>query len=93
MDTAGLRNYYEKNKSQYQWGPSVNAIIFNTSDKRSAVDAQGSLQKNPAGWRSLMESSGGRIMGDSGRFDIAQITDKDGDKLNPVYLPLPDIFS
>ncbi|MGL6266339.1 MAG: peptidylprolyl isomerase, partial [Chitinophagaceae bacterium] len=85
-DTAGLRNFYEKHKSQYQWGPSVNAIIFNTSDKRSAEDAQGSLQKNPAGWRSLVESSGGRIMGDSGRFDIAQITDKDGGKLAPGYL-------
>ena len=33
-----------------------------------------------------MESSGGRIMGDSGRFDIAQITDKDGGKLKVGYL-------
>ena len=86
VDTAGLRNYYEKHKSQYQWGPSVSAIIFNTSDKRSAEDAQRSLQQNPAAWRSLMESSGGRIMGDSGRFDIAQITDKDADKLKAGYL-------
>jgi peptidyl-prolyl cis-trans isomerase SurA len=86
VDTAGLRNYYEKRKSQYQWGPSVNAIIFNTSDKRSAEDAQHSLQQNPAGWRIWMESSGGKIMADSGRFDIAQITDKDGDKLKPGYM-------
>jgi peptidyl-prolyl cis-trans isomerase SurA len=85
-DTAGLRNYYEKHKSQYQWGPSVSAIIFNTSDKRSAEEAQRSLQQNPAGWRVLMESSGGRIAGDSGRFDIAQITDKDSDKLKAGYL-------
>ncbi len=86
MDTAGLRKYYGNHKTQYQWGPSVSAIIFNTSDKRSAEDAQRSLQQNPAGWRSMMESSGGRINGDSGRFEIAQITDKDANKLKTGYL-------
>jgi peptidyl-prolyl cis-trans isomerase SurA len=86
QDTSGLRKYYEKHKSQYQWGPSVSAIIFNTSDKRSAEDAQRSLQQHPAGWRAMMESSGGRMMGDSGRFDITQITDKDADKLKAGYL-------
>ncbi|MGL6266940.1 MAG: peptidylprolyl isomerase, partial [Chitinophagaceae bacterium] len=85
-DTAGLRKFYEKHKSQYQWGPSVNAIIFNVSDKKSAEDAQISLQKNPAGWRSLVESSGGRISGDSSRFDISQITDKDAAALKPGYI-------
>lgn len=86
VDTAGLRKFYEKHKSQYQWGPSANAIIFNTSDKKSAEDAQRFLQQNPLGWRVMMESSGGRITGDSGRFDMAQITDKDADKLKAGYL-------
>ena len=73
-DTAGLRSYYEKNKLKYQWGPSAGAIIFNVSEKKTAEDAQKFMQKNPAGWRSLMESSGGLIVADSGRFELTQLS-------------------
>ena len=75
QDTAGLRRHYQQNQSKYLWGPSVDGIIFSTSDKKTAEEARQLIQQNPGGWRSLMESSGGRMIGDSGRFEISQLTD------------------
>ena len=73
-DTNGLRNYYEQNKSRYQWGPSANTVIFNAADKKTAEEARASIAQNPGVWKNLSETSGGRLAADSGRFDIAQIT-------------------
>jgi peptidyl-prolyl cis-trans isomerase SurA len=85
-DSAGLRNYYEQHKGKYQWGPSVNAIIFNASEKKSAEEYRLLMQQNPSGWRSFIESSGGRLTADSARFDITQITDTDAALLKPGFL-------
>lgn len=85
-DSNGLRNYYEKNKSRYQWGPSASAVIFNTADKRAAEEARAAIAQNPAGWRNLSESSGGRVTADSGRFDINQITTLAPAQLKPGFI-------
>lgn len=85
-DSNGLRTYYEQNKSRYQWGPSASAVIFNTTDKRTAEEARAGIAQNPGVWRTLSETSGGRITADSGRFDIAQISTLVPAQLKPGFI-------
>ena len=68
-DTNALRSHYNNHKSNYQWGKSADVILINASDSLTAVNARNAIIRNPASWRQLMESSGGKIMADSGRMD------------------------
>lgn len=86
QDTAGLRKYYQQNPSKYLWAPSVDGIIFSTSDKKSAEEARLLIQQNPGGWKSIMESSGGRIIADSSRFEITQLSDSEAAGIRPGSL-------
>lgn len=68
-----LRQYYDAHKSNYTWGTSVSAIFFTTSDKETTKEVRENISSYIRGWRSLAESSNGKIIADSARFDIAQI--------------------
>jgi len=73
-DSAGLMKFYEAHKSQYKWGPSATAVFFTTTDSRAADEARKQLATDGlSGWHSLVDNSGGRILADSGRFDLTQI--------------------
>ncbi len=74
-DTAGLRRHYAKNPGKYNWGPSASAVVLHAADLQTASDALGVLKKNPAAWPDLVNQSGGRLIADSGRFELAQLTD------------------
>lgn len=45
-DTVGLKAYFEANKSNYQWGPRVDAEIFECYTKEAADQAYKLLQKD-----------------------------------------------
>jgi peptidyl-prolyl cis-trans isomerase SurA len=74
-DTAGLRKHYEKNRGRYTWGPSADAVILHASDLQTASDALAALRKKPDAWPALVEQSGGRLIADSARFELSQLTD------------------
>ncbi len=73
MDSAGLINYYSKNKSNYKWQPSVTAIVFNCSDTAVANQAYSMMKKDPSKWKDYMESFGGNALADSSRFEYGQL--------------------
>lgn len=73
LDSAGLVNYYNKNKSKYKWQPSVNAIIFNCSDTAIANQALNMMQKDPTKWKEYMDGFNGTALADSGRFELNQL--------------------
>jgi peptidyl-prolyl cis-trans isomerase SurA len=77
-DSVGLKDFYEKHKNNYWWGPSANAIIFTCSSDRAATEITQSLKRNIGGWKMRVDSSNGQIQADSGRFELSQ-------------LPLPDM--
>jgi peptidyl-prolyl cis-trans isomerase SurA len=85
-DTAGLKNYYQQHKSKYIWAPSVNAIIFNASDTKTATDTRKLIEQHPSDWRSVVDSYSGRIMADSSRLEISQLNEPDISKLKPGFL-------
>jgi peptidyl-prolyl cis-trans isomerase SurA len=84
-DPAALRKYYEANKSKYNWGPSVDAIMLSAIDSGSVVKARKDLLADPSRWKVLAEQSSGTLQTDSGRFEISQIRANDPSLIRPGY--------
>jgi peptidyl-prolyl cis-trans isomerase SurA len=72
-DSAGLRRFYETNKSKYWWEQSADALIFTVANETAAEQLKQKLQKDPRAWRMYIDSSEGLIQGDSTRFELSQI--------------------
>jgi peptidyl-prolyl cis-trans isomerase SurA len=45
-DTAGLRQFYEKNKDKYMWKERADITIFKCADEKIAKEVRNLLQKN-----------------------------------------------
>jgi peptidyl-prolyl cis-trans isomerase SurA len=83
VDTAGLRAYFRANETKYGWGPSADLIIVHAASRDEAESARKSILAQPAAWRDLGSQSSGRTMADSGRFELAQVTDIPAGEMRP----------
>ncbi len=72
-DSAGLKKYFEKHAESYWWKPGAEAIIFNVPNQSSAKKLAEALKKDVNNWRKDVDSLGGQIQADSGRFELKQI--------------------
>ena len=72
-DSAALLSLYEKNKKNYQWKQSADAVVFFCSDAGTAKTIFEQVKKNPANWRSITEAESEKVVADSSRFEWAQI--------------------
>jgi peptidyl-prolyl cis-trans isomerase SurA len=72
-DSMGLVKYFEAHKDKYWWGPSADAILFTCTNENAATKLQKKLPDNIQAWRILVDSSGGMVQADSGRFELAQL--------------------
>jgi peptidyl-prolyl cis-trans isomerase SurA len=81
VDSAGLRKHYEENRRQYTWAPSADAVLIHAADLRTANEAVAALRKSPDGWQRMVASSDGRLMADSGRFELSQLPPAKGGDL------------
>lgn len=72
LDSAGLVNYYNGNKSKYKWQESADVLIFNCADEIMAKEAIDALKTGKT-WASIAENSNSKIQADSGRYEIAQL--------------------
>ena len=73
VDSIGLKKYFEAHKENYWWKPGAEAIIFNVTNLASAKRLSDALEKNINNWRKDIDSLGGQIQADSGRFELKQI--------------------
>jgi peptidyl-prolyl cis-trans isomerase SurA len=87
-DTSGLKRYFEAHIRNYFWKRSAEAIIFNAGNQPSAEKVrQYLLQDGPRNWRSMVDSLGGQVQADSGRFEIKQLPgngEMAGEYLTPI---------
>ncbi|MFI5194329.1 MAG: peptidylprolyl isomerase [Chitinophagales bacterium] len=74
-DTAGLKNFFETHARSYWWKSSADAIIFNAGALASAEKIRQEIQNGTGSWRIQVESLGGKVQADSGRFEIKQLPD------------------
>ena len=72
-DSAALRALYEKNKNDYLWKQSAEAVVFFCSDEMIAKTAYAELKKDPAGWRKIAEKYTEKIVVDSSRYEWSQL--------------------
>jgi peptidyl-prolyl cis-trans isomerase SurA len=72
-DTAGLRNFYGRNKNKYWWEQSADALMFTAANESAVEQLKQQLQKDPRAWRRYIDSSEGLVQGDSARFELSQI--------------------
>ena len=70
-DKNGLRQYYEQHKEKYTG--NANAIFFTTSDRQTAEEVSHDISRYSKKWKTLGESTSGRIIADSSRFELEQI--------------------
>jgi len=72
-DTTELQALYSKNKANYTWKQSADAVLFFCSDEVAAKAAYDQLKKNPANWRKVAENYSEKIITDSSRYEWSQI--------------------
>ena len=72
-DSAGLAALYTKNKKNYTWKQSADAIIFFCSDQAIAKTVFEQLKKDPANWRKITEQNSERVIADSSRYEWSQL--------------------
>jgi peptidyl-prolyl cis-trans isomerase SurA len=72
-DSAALLTLYEKNKKDYLWKQSADAVVFFCSDETIAKTAYGELKKNPASWRKIADKYTEKIVVDSSRYEWSQL--------------------
>ena len=77
-DSAALQALYEKNKNQYNWKQSADAVIFFCSDEAAAKDLHNQMKKDPASWRKAVEAVSERVVADSARYEWSQIPGIEG---------------
>lgn len=72
-DSSALLSLYEKNKDQYKWKQSADAIIFFCTDEATAKTLSDQLKKNSAGWKAAVEAVNEKCVADSARYEWPQI--------------------
>jgi peptidyl-prolyl cis-trans isomerase SurA len=74
-DSLALLAMYEKNKSKYNWKPSVDAVIFFCSDAATSKTLHDQLKKDaPAGtWKKAAEVFSEKVVTDSSRYEWEQV--------------------
>ena len=89
-DTTELAALYNRNKKQYTWKQSADAVIFFCSDQAIAKTVFDLLKKNPADWRKIIEPYSEKVIADSSRYEWSQLPNlnkmipKSGMKTSPV---------
>ena len=72
-DSAALVALYEKNKKNYNWQQSADAVIFFCSDQTIAKTVFDEIKKQPTEWRTTAEKYNEKVAADSSRYEWAQI--------------------
>jgi len=72
-DSVELQSFYEKNKKNYNWKQSADAVVFFCSDQDVAKKVFEEIKKNPADWRRVSEQESEKVVADSTRYDWDQI--------------------
>jgi peptidyl-prolyl cis-trans isomerase SurA len=89
-DTASLHALYEKNKKDYLWKQSVDAVMFFCSDENTAKTVYDEISKNPKAWRSVTDKYSDKVVADSSRYEWDQIPNlsKTTPKAGMITMPL-----
>jgi peptidyl-prolyl cis-trans isomerase SurA len=72
-DSAGLKSFYQTNKTKYNWQPGIAAVSVSANSKTLATDLYEKIKANPQDWRKIMSEEGAKAAADSGRYENDQM--------------------
>lgn len=72
-DSVALESLYEKNKKNYNWKQSADAVVFFCSDQDIAKKIFEQIKNSPADWRKISEKESEKVVADSTRYDWDQL--------------------
>jgi len=72
-DNAALLALYEKNKKNYTWNQSADAVLFFCSDEITVNKVYDEIKKKPADWRKIIEMYSEKVVADSARYEWDQL--------------------
>jgi peptidyl-prolyl cis-trans isomerase SurA len=72
-DSVALLGLYNKNKTNYIWKQSAEAVIFFCADETSAKTMYVEVNKKPVDWRKAAEILSEKVIADSSRYEWSQI--------------------
>jgi peptidyl-prolyl cis-trans isomerase SurA len=72
-DTIALQQYYNTNKSKYNWKESADVIIFYTGDVATGNELFTKISKDPTKWKTFSDDASERVVTDSTRIELNQI--------------------
>ncbi len=87
-DSVALVEYYKKNKSNYNWKESADAVIFYANDAATAKSFTENLKKFPKNWREVVSRMSEKVAADSSRFELSQIPNATNTKEGAITPPL-----
>lgn len=90
-DSAALVDLYEKNKKNYLWNQSADAIIFFCSDETIAKTLYDQVKKNPKDWRKIADMYTEKAVVDSSKFEWNQIPGLDKTVPKPGMMIAPTV--
>ena len=90
-DSFGLRKYYADHKSNFNWKPSVTALLVTAESKQIGEEVAAKLKENIANWRMIINSYGTQIEADSSRFEQDQLPIKQSIQLQSGILSQPEL--
>jgi peptidyl-prolyl cis-trans isomerase SurA len=90
-DSTALLALYEKNKKNYTWKASADAVIFFCSDLANAKIVYEEVKKNPADWKSIAEKYNEKVASDNSRYEMDQIPNADKMTLQAGMITSPVI--
>jgi len=72
-DSAALQSLYERNKKNYTWKQSADAILFFCADQNTAGALYQKVKAKPANWRKDADLYAEKVIADSSRYEWNQI--------------------
>lgn len=72
-DSTALLALYNKNKNNYTWKQSADAVVFFCSDQITATDIYSQLKKTPADWRKITSIVSEKVVTDSSKYTWDQL--------------------
>ncbi len=72
-DSAALLAFYKKNRKNYIWNESADAVIFYASDAASGTIIRKQMTQQPHNWKKHLAGLTEKVVADSGRFELAAI--------------------
>ncbi len=72
-DTAALLDLFNRNRADYTWKQSADAVVFFCADQAVAKTVYDAVKKNPSNWRKITELYAEKVIGDSAKFEWGQL--------------------